>query len=101
MAFWIAGATDARLSMSPTELEADRVQIAQNVNHDNTWDGPRFQGTSQWAPPVPLVAGRRYYIEGLLLIERGEGHLSVAWKGPGRPRELLTAEFLSPAEPKK
>jgi hypothetical protein len=101
--FWLAGANAAQLLMSPTELAEDTVVIAQTSNgtQPKAWDAPRFQRLSQWAPPLPLVAGRRYYIEGLVLIRRGEGHLSVAWKGPGRPRELLTAEFLSPAEPKK
>jgi ferric-dicitrate binding protein FerR (iron transport regulator) len=97
--FWLAGATDAQLLMSRTERDADKMTIAVS-RLDKTWDAPRFQGGSQWAPPTRLVAGRRYYVEALLLIRRDEGHLSVAWKGPGRPRELLTGEFLSPAEPK-
>jgi len=101
--FWLAGASAAQLFLSPAERAEERIVIAQTSDgtRAKAWDAPRFQRQSQWAPPLPLVAGRRYYIEGLVLVQHGEGHLSVAWKGPGRPRELLTAEFLSPAEPKK
>jgi hypothetical protein len=72
----------------------------QDVGRPKEWDAPRFRGSSLWAPPVPLVAGQRYYIEALVFIEKGEGHLSVAWKRPGGSRELLTGEFLSPFKPK-
>ena len=97
--FWLAGATDAQLFMSPGENPADKVPIARTVDDSRKLDKPRFQGGSPWEPPVPLVAGRRYYIEALVFIEKGEGHLSVAWKRPGEPRELLTGEYLSPFQP--
>jgi hypothetical protein len=101
--FWLAGATEAKLFMSPTDQAENSVQIAQtpDAGRANAWDAPRFRGPTQWSSTIPLVAGHRYYVEALLLIEHGEGHLSVAWKGPDRPRELLTGEFISPAEPKK
>jgi hypothetical protein len=101
--FWLAAATQASLRMSPTENPKDAAQIAQtfDASRSNNWDAPLFRGPSPWSGAIPLRAGRCYYIEALLLVEQGEGHLSVAWKGPNRPRELLTAEFLSPYEPKK
>ena len=100
--FWLATATDAVLFLSPSERADDKVPIArmQNAGRPKTWDAPRFKGSSLWAPPVPLVAGRRYFIEALVVIEKGEGHLSVAWKRPGGSRELLTGEYLSPFKPK-
>jgi ferric-dicitrate binding protein FerR (iron transport regulator) len=100
--FWLATATDAVMFVSPDERVADKVAIArmQDVGRPKEWDAPRFRGSSLWAPPVPLVAGQRYYIEALVFIEKGEGHLSVAWKRPGGSRELLTGEFLSPFKPK-
>jgi hypothetical protein len=98
--FWLAGATDARLFMSPNENPADKVPIAVTVDNSRKLDQPRFRGSSSWAPPVPLVAGHRYYIEALLFIEKDEGHLSVAWKHPGASRELLAGEYLSPVKPK-
>jgi ferric-dicitrate binding protein FerR (iron transport regulator) len=107
--FWLSGATDAKLFMSPSERPEDKEQIAQtaqispttDASRTKAWDAPRFRGPTQWSSPIPLVAGHCYYVEALLLIEHGEGHLSVAWKCPGRPREVLTGEFLSPAEQKK
>jgi hypothetical protein len=87
--------------MSPNENPAEAVGIArqQRTGMGGRWDAPRFQGPSLWSSPIPLVAGRRYYIEALVTIEKGEGHLSVAWKPPSGTRELLTGEFLSPFKP--
>ena len=97
--FWLAGATEAQLYISATVREEEKVQVAQVLDASaKSWDAPRFGGTSRWGPPVPLVAGRRYYTEALVLIKHGEGHLSVAWKGPDRPRELITGRFLSPCK---
>jgi hypothetical protein len=97
--FWLTGATDATLFMSPDENPSHEVPIARIVDNSRKLDQPRFQGSSPWAPPVSLVAGRRYYIEALVLVEKGEGHLSVAWKRPGASRELLTGDYLSPFKP--
>jgi len=100
--FWLTGATDAQLFMSPNADPAQKVIIAQNVSYARkAWDQPHVSGGSNWAPPVPLVAGRIYYIEAIVLIEKGEGHLAVAWKLPGGERTLLTGEFLSPLQPPK
>jgi hypothetical protein len=100
--FWLATATDATLFMSPGENPVDAVTIAttQRFGAARDWNAPRFQGSSLWCPPMPLVAGRRYYIQAQVIIPKGEGHLSVAWKRPGGERELLTGEFLSPYTPK-
>jgi hypothetical protein len=100
--FWLATGTEAVLSLSPNEQARDKVVIArgQEVSGPKRWDAPRFRGGSLWCPPVPLVAGRQYYIECVVFIEKGQGHLSVAWKPPGGARELLTGEFLSPFKPK-
>ena len=98
--FWVAGATDAQLFMSPNDDPAGKVLIGNDSGfRGKNWDQPRFQGGSQWAPPVPLVAGRTYYIEAIVFIYAGDGDLSVAWKRPGEPRELLTGEYLSPFQP--
>lgn len=85
--------------MSDGVESADKALIANNVEKPlapRQWDAPRFQGGSLWCPPVPLVAGRLYYIEAHVFVRDGEGHVSVAWKRPGAGRELLTGEFLSP-----
>jgi hypothetical protein len=97
--FWLAVATSAALYMSPAENPVEKALIASAVDSSRTFDRPRFQGGSSWAPPVPLVADRRYYIEAEVFVNNGEWHLSVAWKRPGKTRELLTGEFLSPYKP--
>ena len=99
--FWLAGAAGATLFMSPDENPADGVAIAGTAADIRTLDLPRFQGPSAWSGALPLVAGRRYYVEALVCIENGEIHLSVAWKRPGKPREPLTGEFLSPFKTKE
>jgi ferric-dicitrate binding protein FerR (iron transport regulator) len=91
--FWVAGATYTELLMSPDDDPDRKVVIAITE--------PRYSGFSEWAPPVPLVAGRIYYIEAIVLVATGEGSFSVAWKRPDKPREPLTGEFLSPLEPPK
>lgn len=98
--FWLTGAADASLNMSPNENPADEVVIL-NMQDDRTWNLPFPNRAVIPSPPaIPLVAGRCYYIEAIAFIEKGEGHLSVAWKRPGASRELLTGEFLSPVKPK-
>jgi len=98
--FWLSGATSAKLFMSPTENPADEVTVAFVLEPSRNMDRPRYQTSpSAWAPPVPLVAGRRYYIEALVFVDKGEGFLSIAWKRDGQSREPLAAEFLSPYTP--
>jgi hypothetical protein len=99
--FWLSGATSAKLFMSPTENPADEVAVAFITEPSRNMDRPRYQtAPSAWAPPVPLVAGRRYFIEALVFVDKGEGFLSIAWKRDGQSREPLAAEFLSPYIPK-
>jgi hypothetical protein len=105
--FWLAGATDAQLFMSPNGRPADRLMIAKNAGERDDfdqrkgWDDLELRGGGRWSPPIQLMAGKIYYMEALVWVRDGEGHLSVAWKGPGMSRELLAGEFLSPAEPTK
>jgi len=98
--FWLSGATSAKLFISPTENPADEVTVAFVLEPSRNMDRPRYQTSpSAWAPPVRLVAGRRYYIEALVFVDKGEGFLSIAWKRDGQSREPLAAEFLSPYTP--
>jgi ferric-dicitrate binding protein FerR (iron transport regulator) len=100
--FWMAGATESMVFFSSGESPADKEIIGWThgeVVVDPTWDTLNGENSARSAP-IPLVAGRKYYIEALVLIEKGEGHLSIAWKRPGAARELLSSEFISPFKPK-
>jgi hypothetical protein len=100
-AFWLSGATGARLFVSPDENPAHKVVLANTLGAGRgAFDTPRFQGSSQWSPPSPLVAGHRYYIEVVILIKQGEGQFSVAWQRDAAPREPIPMDCLSPLNAK-
>jgi len=83
----------AEVTMSRNERPADRVIITRTGIHG--------RGASQAPPPIPMVAGRRYYVEAQILItSESDGRLSMEWKPPGGTREPLTGKFLSPFKPK-
>jgi hypothetical protein len=95
--FWIAAGDMAELLLSPDENPENRQQIAYAYGEDvHEWTKQRPQQSS----PVRLVAGRIYYIEARHRQGQPEDHLAVAWQGPGREREVIPGEFLSPAEVK-
>ena len=96
----------AALLMSPTEKPADAIEIAQTGGSGIMFGGsvsPYVSGdsTTKAPPPIPLVAGRRYYFEARMIIEQGQGKLSVAWQPPGQDREVLGSKYLSPLQPPK
>jgi hypothetical protein len=90
----------ANLMMSPTENPSEAVQIAQTGAGGNLVGTYDTVGTTATTLPIPLVAGRRYYLEARLVIGRGAGELSVFWQPPGQAREVLQIKFLSPWKPK-
>jgi hypothetical protein len=93
--FWIAAGDGAQLLLSPDENPENRQQIAYaNETDAHEWTKQRPQQSS----PVTLVAGRKYYIEALHKQGQLEDHLAVAWQGPGREREVIPGEFLSPSK---
>jgi ferric-dicitrate binding protein FerR (iron transport regulator) len=93
----------ATLEMSPTEDPSEKVTIAQTAGRGNGMTSlPPYLavGATTAPPPVPLVAGRRYYIQANLFIKKGKAELSVFWQPPGQERRVLSSEFLSPWEGK-
>jgi FecR protein len=94
----------AALLMSPTENPADAVEIAQTGGSGMMFGGtisPYISGdsTTKAPPPIPLVAGRRYYFEARMVVEHGAGNLSVFWQPSGQDREVLSSKYLSPWKP--
>jgi len=102
--FWIAGPNSATLWISPDENPAGKIRIAEAPGGlPRQWDAAPRGGSVQkpQSPSVPLVAGRRYFIEAVQKTARGASHLSVAWQRPSGEREIISGEFLSPATPQK
>jgi hypothetical protein len=107
--FWLAAQQEAQLFLSPDERASAKMLIATSFSTGapRDWDADlaarraRGDGSSRWSGAIPLKTGKRYYIEAIVTVPQGEGHLSVAWKRPDAIRELLSGEFLSPAEPSK
>jgi hypothetical protein len=84
--FWTASDDDSELWLSTDESPANAVKIA-NVegwcNYQN-WTGPgESPGPNRQSAPIPLVAGKTYYVELLFSDGTGGGHVSVGWAGPG------------------
>jgi hypothetical protein len=93
--FWISGSSGGLLiSLDDNPRNKQQIGTAQN-SQPHEWNHDTFQRSS----PIPLVAGRKYYIEALQKHGRGADHLAVAWQGPGRAREVIPGEFLSPFRP--
>jgi hypothetical protein len=85
--FWIKAGDGGDLYLSPDDNPDHRQQIAH-------WEGPKRN--SQQSAPVPLQAGGEYYIEVLQKTGNADSHLAVEWQIPGRNREIISGEFLSP-----
>ncbi len=100
--FWMAAASTADLFFSLSDEPEEKFRIASSSRATpRHWDQEPNRGAAHVSNPFHLVAGRRYYVEALLKVNQGQGHLSVAWQQPGKKRELISGEFLSPAEPGK
>ena len=89
--FWITAGDGGDLYLSPDNNPDHRQQIAH-------WGGP--DGNTQQSTPLPLKAGCEYYIEVLQKTGNADSHLAIDWQGPGRNREVIPGEFLSPWKPK-
>jgi hypothetical protein len=101
--FFIAGADDGLLWLSPDDDPASKVRVAysrQAGPHEWKSLRPVF-GTRQQSGPVALVAGRKYYIEAVLKVDDGDGHLSVAWEHPDGQIEVIAGDCLSPVKPER
>jgi len=80
--FWVAGDDNCELWLSTDESAANAVKIAEVVGWTPVaaWD---FEGPGQKSAPQALVAGQKYYLEGLMKEGGGGDSLDVGWAGPG------------------
>ena len=95
--FWIAANDSAQLRLSTSSSPSNSSTIAHLSGATDPYSWPD-QG-SQMSSPVTLVAGQAYYIEARHKDSSGDDHVSVAWSGPGSPKQLLHGLYLAPYEP--
>ncbi len=79
--FWVAGDDNCQLWLSTDDTAANATMIAQVAS----WTGVAEWGkeAGQKSAPQALVAGQKYYIEGLMKEGGGGDSLDVGWAGPG------------------
>ena len=78
--FWISSDDQSQLYLGSDEQPATRRLIAEVLNWTDSreWDAE----PNQRSAPIPLEAGRRYYIEALHVEGSGGDHLAVRWQLP-------------------
>jgi hypothetical protein len=83
--FWIASDDHGELWLSSDDTPAKKQKIC-SLNHSvgqRAWD----TDPSQKSSPVPLIAGKRYYIEVLQKQGNGPEHVAAGWQLPGGAQE--------------
>jgi len=77
--FWIASDDNGQLWLSTDEDPANKKLIASVPG----WTPPRewTKYASQKSAPIPLAAGRRYYLEAVMKENAGGDNLAVTWEG--------------------
>ena len=83
--FWVASDDDSELWLSTDDTPAKKQKLcglSHAVSQRNWTSDP-----SQKSAPVPLVAGKRYYIEILQKQGGGSEHVAAGWTLPGGAHE--------------
>jgi ferric-dicitrate binding protein FerR (iron transport regulator) len=98
--FWISGGGYWQFYLSRDDQPRNKVWLAtaeDTAPREWSKDTRRQQSSV-----LTLVAGRMYYLEAVQNPGFNRHHLAVAWQGPGRSQEIISAEFLSafPGKPK-
>ncbi|MGF1557879.1 MAG: PQQ-dependent sugar dehydrogenase [Flavobacteriaceae bacterium] len=90
--FWVSGDDNVELSLSSDATEGNKTRIAFHNNWSNDGEWNKFP--TQKSAGIPLVAGRRYYIEALMNERGGGDNLSVGWRKPSDGNGTVPAELL-------
>ncbi len=93
--FYLASDDEAQFRLSTDTDPANATLIASVATSTarNTWGS----FASQTSAPVPLLAGRRYFIEALHKNASGGNFVQVAWTGPGiASQTILPGSALQP-----
>ncbi len=92
--FYIASDDQSRLLISSDEKRDNQRLIAQV---DKATSPKEFDKTPQQkSKKIKLEAGKKYYIEAVMVELGGPDHLSVAWEGPDFSRTIIDGKYLSP-----
>ncbi len=91
--FWIATDDYGELWLSTDEY----LNHASRIAHVPGWSDPREwdKFSQQQSAPIPLVAGRVYYLLAVQKEHGGGDNLAVAWQGPGIAQQVIDGEYLS------
>ena len=89
--FWIAADDNAVLELSTDEKPYHSRAIA----HSQTVK-PHEWGASpeQESEVIPLIGGKKYYLTARMQQTTGQGHLAMAWSGPGIPQQVIQGTAL-------
>ncbi len=95
--FAVAADDSAVLYLSSDDQPGHRQLIATVPSY--TAEREYHWYAAQTSEPVPLVAGRRYFVEAIVKNVVGQCHLSVVWTTPGGAADRpIPAECLDPAD---
>jgi hypothetical protein len=83
--FWIASDDMSQLFLSSDESPASVISLASVATWANSREWTKEAG--QQSAPVPLEAGRRYYIEAIMQDGNGGDNLAVRWQLPNGTME--------------
>ncbi len=100
--FWVAGDDGCQLWLSTDDNPANAKLIAEITGWTpaqdwNNTGGGSTDAAKMKSAPIPLKAGQKYYIEGLLKEAGGGDSIGAAWAGPGIGTNptLIASRYLS------
>ncbi|MHC4693937.1 MAG: PA14 domain-containing protein, partial [Planctomycetota bacterium] len=80
--FWICSDDNSELHLSTDESPSNAKLIAK----ESTWTPPfTWNNDENMSDLIPLVGGRKYYINAVWREGGGGDHCMVAWRGPDQP----------------
>jgi hypothetical protein len=83
--FWIEADDQGELWLSGDDHPAGKRRIASCPGATNPLEWGKH--AAQRSQPIPLQAGKRYYIEALHKESKGSDHVAVGWQLPGGRQE--------------
>ena len=96
--FWVTGDDFCELYLSTDDDPANAALIAEVPGWTSYLEWDKY--TEQQSAPITLVAGQKYYIEGLMKEAGGGDNIAAAWAGPeiGDELTIIDGAYLSPAD---